>query len=278
MKITPIFIFDGKHRIEKSDTVIERRKRRDKAGKEKLELLEEYKAKLDEPDKNDELDNYVDRIEKKIKQNVRISSEDITSCREMLEAVGIPCLTASSDGEELCAALNREKKVFAAYTTDSDVLTHGAPIQLRQIHETGCEITCLNTILENADWSMDEFIDFCITCGCDFNSNIKGVGPVAAWKLIDGYRCIENFPSHYRKIELDTSILKYKECREIFRPKLSIELCQETLTDKELSRLVVDRTKLATSRETLEKFEQSDWIEELLKLYKDLGTPIGTLV
>ena len=30
----------------------------------------------------------------------------------------------------------------------------------------------------------DQFIDLCIMCGCDYCSNIKGIGPVRALALI----------------------------------------------------------------------------------------------
>ncbi len=30
----------------------------------------------------------------------------------------------------------------------------------------------------------DQFIDFCILCGCDYASNIKGIGPVRALQLL----------------------------------------------------------------------------------------------
>jgi flap endonuclease-1 len=40
--------------------------------------------------------------------------------------------------------------------------------------------------------TMDEFIDLCILCGCDYTKNIGGIGPVRAFKLIKEESTIEN--------------------------------------------------------------------------------------
>lgn len=34
----------------------------------------------------------------------------------------------------------------------------------------------LSTVLEQLDVSMDQFIDFCIMCGCDYLDTIRGIG------------------------------------------------------------------------------------------------------
>ena len=38
---------------------------------------------------------------------------------------------------------------------------------------------------------MDQFIDLCILCGCDYVNNIRGVGPVTALKWINKSKNIE---------------------------------------------------------------------------------------
>lgn len=38
---------------------------------------------------------------------------------------------------------------------------------------------------------MDQFIDLCILCGCDYTSNIRGIGPVKALSLIQKHGTIE---------------------------------------------------------------------------------------
>lgn len=72
----------------------------------------------------------------------------------------------------------------------------------------------------------DKFIDLCILCGCDYTTNIPGIGPVRAFKLIDECGTIENV---IKKIERENEDPKkkkkytipetfyYKEARELFR-------------------------------------------------------------
>ena len=39
--------------------------------------------------------------------------------------------------------------------------------------------------------NMDEFIDLCIMCGCDYTMTIGGIGPVKAFNLMQENRNIE---------------------------------------------------------------------------------------
>nr|QBK93416.1 MAG: flap endonuclease [Pithovirus LCPAC404] len=273
MKITPIFIFDGPRRIEKLDTSKERFEKRMKAEEQRLQLIKDYED-IVSPSSTEKA-FYITALEKKIAVSVKIDSDDICSFKNMLEIVGIPCLTALHDGEELCASLNRERKVIGGYTKDTDLLVHGAPIQIRNISPSKIEITSLEIILEKTGWTMNQFVDYCITCSCDFNVNIKGIGPKTAWKLIDEYKSIDKFPKKYRKIDLDTSILKYESCREIFRCKMSSEICTDSLDDSDLE---IKKDKLIEARDSLNLLGQGNWIDDLLGLYENLGLPIGTLI
>lgn len=42
----------------------------------------------------------------------------------------------------------------------------------------------LEKVLEELKLTMQQFIDLCILCGCDYATNIKGIGPVRALQLI----------------------------------------------------------------------------------------------
>jgi len=45
---------------------------------------------------------------------------------------------------------------------------------------------------------MDEFVDLCILCGCDYCDNIDGIGAVTALKLINKYRTLEKVLDHLK--------------------------------------------------------------------------------
>jgi flap endonuclease-1 len=46
-------------------------------------------------------------------------------------------------------------------------------------------------VLEGLGLTMDEFIDLCILCGCDYADSIRGIGPKRAYELIKKYHCLE---------------------------------------------------------------------------------------
>ena len=98
--------------------------------------------------------------------------------------------------------------------------------------------------------SMDEFIDLCILCGCDYTTNINGVGPIKAFKYIShlGGK-IENVirkierendnPWKKKKYHIPENFF-YKEARELFKAPDAIkerkkleELIKWNKTDEE---------------------------------------------
>lgn len=54
----------------------------------------------------------------------------------------------------------------------------------------------LEDVLKELNFSMEEFIDFCILCGCDYLPTIQGLGPGNALKLIKEYRSLERIIEH----------------------------------------------------------------------------------
>jgi flap endonuclease-1 len=74
-----------------------------------------------------------------------------------------------------------------------DCLTFGAKIMLKNFNSKGEPITqiFLEDLLKELELNLDEFIDLCIMCGCDYCDSIDGVGPMTAYKLIKEHRSID---------------------------------------------------------------------------------------
>ena len=74
--------------------------------------------------------------------------------------------------------------------------------------------------------NMDEFIDLCIMCGCDYTNSIGGIGPIGAFKMIEEDKNIEAVldkiratnadPNKKKKYVIPESFL-YEESRAIFK-------------------------------------------------------------
>ena len=73
---------------------------------------------------------------------------------------------------------------------------------------------------------MERFIDLCILCGCDYTTNITGVGPIKAFKYIEESGNIERVvsriqrenenPYKHKKYHIPENF-KFKEARELFK-------------------------------------------------------------
>ena len=56
---------------------------------------------------------------------------------------------------------------------------------------------------------MDQFIDICILCGCDYTDSIRGIGPKKAFEFIKRYKNIETLLAHLDKNKYSTSAEVY---------------------------------------------------------------------
>lgn len=74
-----------------------------------------------------------------------------------------------------------------------DSLTFGTKVLLRGFNSKKEPIIHieLDQVLEGFQMTMEQFVDLCIMCGCDYTTNIPGVGPVKAFKYIEQCKTIE---------------------------------------------------------------------------------------
>lgn len=63
-------------------------------------------------------------------------------------------------------------------------------------------------MLEGLQWSHDQFVDFCILMGTDYNSNPVKFGPVASYKYIDQLSSIEAILK-VQEMGIDASLARY---------------------------------------------------------------------
>lgn len=75
---------------------------------------------------------------------------------------------------------------------DIDTLVFGAPLLLRNFNR-GSETVelSLTEVLTALELSHNQFIDFCILCGCDYTAKVPQIGPVKALALIKAHHNLE---------------------------------------------------------------------------------------
>lgn len=205
--IVPIFVFDGGAPDLKS-TEIDARKKSKEIASQKYELA---KARGD-----------VEEMTKQSKRNIRVSSDIIEESMKLLELMGIPYIKAPCEAEAQCAELVKGGLVYAVGSEDMDTLTCGGSILLRNLNYSESvskskpvkEIH-LSKVLEGLELNMNQFVDLCILCGCDYSEKIRGIGPVRALNLIKKYGSIEeildNIDKDRYKVPEDFPYLKIRE-------------------------------------------------------------------
>lgn len=176
--VRPIYVFDGEPPEFKRVTNQLRRDVRAEAAKDWKEALEnqDYEA-----------------ARKHAQRAVTVNDEIIEGSMKLLDAMGVPYLTAPSEGEAMCAYMAARGDVFAAATQDYDSLPFGAPRLIRNLSITGKkktkvinpEIIMLNDLLENLEITREQLIIIGILVGTDYNpGGVSGYGPKKALELV----------------------------------------------------------------------------------------------
>lgn len=233
-----VFVFDGKSppekEIEKNRRKNQKKKNQDTVESLNFELdkflkdgtisegLREINDKLESKsrrlliNKNEDdsinLDNIREYIDKKKKQIIDITNDDINCLKELFDSLGITYIQAEGEAEALCSYLCHIKETRAVFTEDTDVLAYGVEYYVYGLKNNEAECIILSELLDETKFNNEEFLDYCILCGTDFNDNIKGIGSKKAFELIEKYRNIENNIKYRNDFHID-----YKTTREIFK-------------------------------------------------------------
>ncbi|KAF8137512.1 hypothetical protein EV363DRAFT_1318173 [Boletus edulis] len=115
------------------------------------------------------------------------TSQTYEECKELLRAMGVPCLESSGpfEAEALACAI-------VTHCEDTDVLVYEAPM-LRGITARESPIVVVHgeTVRETLALDRASYVDFALLLGTDFSQRIKNVGPNRALKFIRQHGSIE---------------------------------------------------------------------------------------
>ena len=155
----------------------------------------------------------IDKLERLKKHNFSITSRDYDSLRELLDIIEVPWILANGEAEKTCVQLLHLSVVDAVMSEDSDCLAYGCSNFITRLNINNGSCVCVNSdnVYASLGMNKDMFLDFCILLGTDYNSNIKGFGPVKSKKLLDENNSIDNIK------DIDTSCLSHISVRSLFR-------------------------------------------------------------
>jgi flap endonuclease-1 len=184
--IKPVFVFDGPAPKLKENTLKKRKEVKEQAHQDYLEAVEKQDS---------------DEANKFSKRSINITKEQINEVKQLLTYLGLPVISAPGEAEAQCTELVKCGICYAVASEDLDVLAFGAPRMIRNLTSADKPIEIdLSVVLRDLEFTYEQFVDMCILCGCDYISNIPGIGPKTALNHIKKYKTIDdipNIPSEY---------------------------------------------------------------------------------
>lgn len=169
--VKPIWVFDGKPPELKSYVLDQRKENKLKAEEEKQVLI----------DAGD-----LEGAKRMAGRSVRVTPEMMEDAKKLLKLMGTPVIEAPGEAEAQCAIITSMGLTYATASEDMDSLTFGTNFLLRGFNSKKEPIIQIELaqVLEGFGMTHEQFVDLCILCGCDYTTNIPGIGPVKAFKLI----------------------------------------------------------------------------------------------
>lgn len=175
-----------------------------------------------------EIDNLMDHM---INTLLSIRTEDFEQTKLLFDIMNVPYLDASGEAEATCAVLCRMGLVDAVLSEDTDVLNYKSPKFIHKLNfnqHTVVEIE-YEDVLSKLNMTEDQFLDFCIMCGTDYNKNLFKIGPEKSYRLLQKHGSIEQIKVHNPTI--DMTDFPFVRVREIFRD------------DQQLTKDMMDRVR-----------------------------------
>lgn len=223
-KIKPVFIFEGKPPKEKEKTLVKRRKNKLKI-KSKIQTLKENIEEIEnDVTKNMEekqlarefILKQIDNLDKGL---VYIDDNIISSCKKLLEYMGISYIVAPCEAEQYCAVLSKNNLIDAVLSDDMDTLAFGANIVLREFSNRSDYVMeyDLKNIISEMSLNYSRFIDLSILCGNDYVGRLKGFNHYEIFNLIKEHQNIEKLID--KKIIVSKTIDDYNKLRDIYNSK-----------------------------------------------------------
>ncbi|BAM40684.1 5'-3' exonuclease [Theileria orientalis strain Shintoku] len=244
--IKPVFVFDSKPPELKLKTLEKRRQRREEASTS-------LKQAIAEGDK--------ESIKKLMGRTVKVTKEMNDSAKKLLRLMGVPVIEAPEEAEAQCAYLVRNSLCRFVASEDTDTLAFGGGYLLRNVTASSNKKIVkvdLQKALKGLDLTFEQFVDFCILCGCDYCDTLEGVGPKTAYTLVKRHASLEEIVSTKGGNYDD-----FREAKEYFMaPKVNdfdqASVKMGTLDPEALTDFLVNENNFA--KERVDKF-----VEKLLK-------------
>ena len=174
----------------------------------------------------------------------------IDNVKKLLNLMGISYIHMDvGEGEAIAAELCRIGYVDYVLTEDMDTLVYGSPKLIRNCLDKSLKrkdivsIIDYNEMIKGFEMTDEQFVKFCILCGCDYCTNVPKVGNTTALKMIKKHNNIENIIEEYKnKYEFPEGYADlFNKSYDIFmmyRDKLNVDELNVHKSNKDVGGLI----------------------------------------
>ena len=181
--IVPVFVFDGKPPTEKDVTIECRRQRRNDSRSEYDELVDERDRMIARMESSEchRQTSKINRlirsinisIERKRRESVRITRQDISDSKELMDAMGVLYIHPDYEADPMCVKLVNSRIAYACLSEDTDMFVYGCTRILRSMDLYNMTFTLYDTVamLQQLKSSREGFRLVCYLAGTDYTVN-----------------------------------------------------------------------------------------------------------
>jgi len=243
--IRPAYVFDGAPPELKKKTLEARRA-------VKVQAEKDWKEALDRGDLKTALS--------KASRTSRLDAEMISEAQTLLDAMGVPWMTAPAEGEAQMGHMARRGDVWAGASQDFDAILFGTPTLVRNLTLAGKrrlpsgktvdvtpEVVSLSVVLGALQVSRAQLVDMGILMGTDFNEGVRGIGPKKSLAIIRRLGSLEEV-AREGKVVVPA---EFADVRRIFlEPEVSDEymLSWRGVDEEAVRRIMCDRHSFSVDR------------------------------
>ena len=228
--LTPIYIFDGAPPPEKNNILIQRKEKKLETKNAITELQTKYDS-IEDPNEKKKIFFELIKMKKKL---IFVTREHNDKLKEMLDTINVQYIQASGEADLVCGQMYKHGYADIVMSDDMDLLTSGSRKVFRNFFITSNKVLYydLDAILNTLELTSEQWIDFCILCGCDYCDRIPSLGPKNAIKLIKQYENVPNILENTKdKYKIpDNYIDNYNKSLEIFKNTDIIEFTYKPIT------------------------------------------------
>ena len=166
--IHPIFVFDGKPKINKKKTLQKRQQQKQLAWDQYQQVLH-----TESPE-----------VLQSLKKNfIRVSQRDVEQIKELMDSKKVQYIQAPHEADEVCARMMKQGNAQYCMSDDMDMFVYGCSQVLRQVNLTTKTATLyqLEHILNTLHISLEDFQMICILSGTDYSESNQTIYDYMKW-------------------------------------------------------------------------------------------------